>query len=91
MNMNFNDTEQRELNSRLERKQMREMLTTYQNLLQGCFDECINDFSTKSIQSREEGCLMRCLDKRQKASERLTARFQELNQQMADKGGAPGQ
>ncbi|KAF4308136.1 protein transporter tim9 [Botryosphaeria dothidea] len=82
--------EQRELQSRMERKQMKEFMTMYSNLVQRCFDDCITDFSTKSLGSREEGCVMRCVDKILKGSERLGNRFQEQNAAMAQTGALPG-
>ncbi|EON69717.1 mitochondrial import inner membrane translocase subunit tim9 [Coniosporium apollinis CBS 100218] len=86
----LNASEQRELQSRMEKKQMKEFMTMYSNLVQKCFDDCINDFTTKSLGSREEGCVMRCVDKQMKASERLGNRFQEQNAAMAQSGTMPG-
>ena len=63
---------------------------TYSNLVQRCFDDCVNDFTTKSLISREEGCVMRCVDKFLKGSERLGARFQEQNAAMMQSGQLPG-
>ena len=62
----------------------------YQNLVQRCFDDCVNDFTTKSLHSREAGCVMRCVDKHLKAGERLGARFQEQNMAMAQSGQPSG-
>lgn len=62
----------------------------YSKLVQTCFDNCINDFTTKSLHSREESCVMRCVDKSLKAQERLGQRFQEQNAAMAQAGQLPG-
>ncbi|KAF1989894.1 mitochondrial import inner membrane translocase subunit tim9 [Aulographum hederae CBS 113979] len=89
----LNPSEQRELQARMERKTMKDFLTTYSNIVQRCFEDCISDFSSKSLTSREEGCLMRCVDKQLKTGERLAQRFQEENaNQMAKagQGGFPG-
>ena len=51
----------------------------------------MNDFTSKSLQSREEGCVFRCVDKFLKSNERLGQRFQELNAQMMQSGSLPGQ
>lgn len=59
----------------------------YSNLVQKCFDGCVDDFTSKSLSSKEEGCIMRCVDKFLKGSERLGQRFQEENAAMATKGG----
>ncbi|KAI9854257.1 MAG: protein transporter tim9 [Vezdaea acicularis] len=86
----LNSAEQRELQSRMEKKQMKEFMTMYSKLVQKCFDDCVNDFTTKSLQSREEGCVMRCVDKQLKGSERLGTRFQEQNAAMMQSGQLPG-
>jgi import inner membrane translocase subunit TIM9 len=62
----------------------------YSNLVQNCFDSCVNSFESKSLTSREEGCVMRCVDKHMKGSQRLGDRFQEQNAAMAQQGGLPG-
>lgn len=51
----------------------------YSKMVQHCFDDCINDFSSKSLGSREENCVLRCVDKQMKASQRMSLRFQEQN------------
>lgn len=86
----LNAKEQQELNARMEKRQMKEFMTMYSKLVQRCFDDCVNDFTTKSLISREEGCVMRCVDKWMKGSERLGQRFQEQNAAMMQAGGMPG-
>ncbi|PTU19900.1 hypothetical protein P175DRAFT_0502074 [Aspergillus ochraceoroseus IBT 24754] len=65
-------------------------LQMYSKLVQRCFDDCVNDFTTKSLISREEGCVMRCVDKFLKSSGRLNERFQEQNAAMMQSGQLPG-
>ena len=55
--------------------------------MQRCFTDCVNDFTSKSLQGHEEGCVMRCVDKFMKSQERLTQRFQEQNAAMAQQSG----
>lgn len=62
----------------------------YSNLVQRCFNDCVTDFTTKSLLSKEEGCVMRCVDKFLKSSERLGERFQEQNAAMAQSGSMMG-
>jgi len=62
----------------------------YSNLVQKCFEHCVDDFSSAKVNSREEGCVMRCVDKFLKSSERLGQRFQEQNAAMAQSGGMMG-
>lgn len=52
-----------------------------------CFDDCINDFTSKAVSTKEETCISRCVDKFIKASERTGQRFAEQNQAMAQGGG----
>ena len=61
----------------------------YSKLVQRCFDDCIYDFTTKSLISREEGCTLRCVDKFLRGSARLNERFQEQNAAMMQ-GQMPG-
>ncbi|KAL8800720.1 MAG: hypothetical protein Q9200_007160 [Gallowayella weberi] len=86
----LNANEQRELQTRMERKQIKEFMTMYSRLVQNCFDSCINDFTSKALASREENCVMRCVDKHQKAGERVNLRFQEQNVAMMQSGQVPG-
>ncbi|PSN66552.1 hypothetical protein BS50DRAFT_601395 [Corynespora cassiicola Philippines] len=83
-------SEQRELQNRMEKKQMKEFMNMYSNLVQTCFNDCINGFESKSLTSREESCVMRCVDKHMKGSQRLGDRFQEQNAAMAQQGSLPG-
>ncbi|KAF2398637.1 hypothetical protein EJ06DRAFT_583308 [Trichodelitschia bisporula] len=84
--LRLTSAEQHELGQRMERKQIRAFMEMYQNLVTRCFDDCITDFSTKSLGSREENCVLRCVDKQIKSQERLSARFQEQNAAMAQQG-----
>ncbi|KOC15708.1 putative mitochondrial intermembrane space translocase subunit Tim9 [Aspergillus flavus AF70] len=86
----LNASEQREFAARMERKQLKEFMTMYSKLVQRCFDDCVNDFTTKSLISREEGCTLRCVDKFLKGSQRLNERFQEQNAAMMQSGQMPG-
>ncbi|KAL2403334.1 hypothetical protein ABEF95_000547 [Exophiala dermatitidis] len=78
----LNMSEQRELQSRLERRQMGEFMATFSGLVQQCFDDCVNDFTSKATTPREQGCVSRCFEKHMKATERLGERFQEYNAAM---------
>ncbi|KAI5295404.1 protein transporter tim9, partial [Ascosphaera pollenicola] len=82
----LNASEQRELATRMEKKQMKEFMTVYSNIVQRCFEDCVNDFTTKSLVGKEEGCINRCFDKFMKGSERVNQRFQEQNSAMMQSG-----
>lgn len=62
-------------------------LQMYSKLVDKCFDDCVTDFTSKTISSREEGCISRCWDKNMKAQERIQARFAENNEAMMTQGG----
>ncbi|KAH0559596.1 protein transporter tim9 [Trichoglossum hirsutum] len=83
----LNANEQRELQKSMERKQMKEFMNMYSNLVQKCFEDCVNDFTTKSLHSKEEGCVVRCVDKFLKTSERVGQRFAEQNATMMSNAG----
>ncbi|KAI5854009.1 Tim10/DDP family zinc finger protein [Tricharina praecox] len=84
----LNANEQREFQQLVERRQMKDFMTMYSNLVQRCFDDCINDFTSKAVSTKEETCVNRCVDKFLKTSERLGQRFAEQNQAMMQGGGA---
>jgi len=46
----------------------------YSRLVDKCFNDCIDDFTSKSVSAREEGCIMRCWDKNMKSQERIQQR-----------------
>ncbi|KAL8949604.1 MAG: hypothetical protein Q9222_004303 [Ikaeria aurantiellina] len=95
----LNQAEQQELQSRMEKKQIKEFMTIplmlelhqlYSKMVQTCFDACVNDFTSKALHTREESCVMRCVDKQQKATERVGLRFQEQNAALMQSGQLPG-
>ena len=54
----------------------------FSNLVDHCFISCIDDFSSKSLSTREQGCVTRCVQKQMAMSQRLAERFQEHNAAM---------
>ncbi|TPX33775.1 hypothetical protein SmJEL517_g03415 [Synchytrium microbalum] len=60
---------------------MKDFMRLYGNLVDRCFNDCINDFTTKVVSEKEGTCLSRCTDKFMKHSERIGARFAEYNSQ----------
>ncbi|CAL8575611.1 protein transporter tim9 [Xanthoria parietina] len=87
----LNANEQREFQNIYERKQLKDFMTVYSRLIQNCFESCVNDFTSKTLASREQGCVMRCVDKHQKAAERVQLRFTEQNVALMQSGQIPGQ
>ena len=54
----------------------------FSNLVNHCFDSCVDDFTTKSLIQRETGCVTRCVQKFMAGSERIGQRFQEQQANM---------
>ena len=46
-------------------------------MTQQCFEACVDDFTSKSLGSREESCINRCFEKMNNAESRAGSRFQE--------------
>lgn len=63
-------------------------LQMYSRLVDKCFNDCIDDFTSKSVSSREEGCVMRCWDKNMKAQVRLKKEFAQGKYRFNDSIGA---
>ncbi|KAI1318656.1 mitochondrial intermembrane space translocase subunit [Xylariaceae sp. FL0255] len=78
----FTAAENRELEQRLQKRQMKEFFGQFSNLVDHCFMSCIDDFTSKSLSPRETGCVTRCVQKYMATSQRLSERFQEHNMQM---------
>ncbi|KAF8073829.1 Tim10/DDP family zinc finger protein [Lyophyllum atratum] len=76
---NFNSAEQAHMTKIIEKRQMQDFLKMYSNLVEKCFNSCCNDFTSKALSSKEEGCIQNCTEKFIKHSERVGARFAESN------------
>ncbi|KAI0123886.1 hypothetical protein BJ170DRAFT_640869 [Xylariales sp. AK1849] len=57
------------------------------NLVDHCFVSCIDDFTSKSLSTRETGCITRCVQKQMAQSQRLSERFAEHNAQLGAQQG----
>lgn len=74
--------EQNQLQQRLEKRQVKEFMSLFGNLVDNCFSACVDDFTSKALSGRENGCLQRCVAKSMVTQGRLSERFGELNQAM---------
>jgi len=79
----LNSAEQMQFQRLIEGKQMKDFMRLYSNLVQRCFADCVNDFTSKSLTSKEESCVLKCSDKFLKHSERVGQRFAEQNAELA--------
>ncbi len=73
----LNPREQQEFQSLIEQKQMKDFMRLYSGLVQRCFTDCVNDFTSKTLTSKEDSCIAKCAEKFLKHSERVGQRFQE--------------
>ncbi|CAH2449818.1 TIM10 complex subunit [Komagataella phaffii CBS 7435] len=78
----LNAKEQQEFQKLVEQKQMKDFMRLYSDLVSKCFTDCVNDFTSNKLTSKEEGCINKCAEKFLKHSERVGQRFQEQNQLM---------
>lgn len=43
-----------------------------------CFVDCVNDFTTRDVRTKEEKCALNCMEKYLKMNQRISQRFQEF-------------
>ena len=75
----LNSRENQEFKKLEEQKQMNDFMRLYSNLVERCFADCVNDFTSAKLTSKEQSCIMKCSEKFLKHSERVGQRFQEQN------------
>ena len=66
----------------VEIKVFKEFLQSYNRLTQICFQQCVNDFTSRKVAKEESDCAKRCVDKYLNTTQRLSQRFQEYNSAM---------
>mmetsp|Transcript_19930 Transcript_19930/g.45979 ORF Transcript_19930/g.45979 Transcript_19930/m.45979 type:complete len:96 (+) Transcript_19930:63-350(+) len=71
--------------AQLNELQMNEFMTTYNNMVERCFNECVTNFRSKALETGEEQCIKNCVQKFMNFQQRVTIRFQEKQVQMAQK------
>ncbi|MFQ6624697.1 hypothetical protein Gotur_003843 [Gossypium turneri] len=71
------------MSSMIDHLQLRDSLRMYNSLVERCFNDCVDNFTRKTLQKQEETCVMRCAEKFLKHSMRVGLRFAELNSQAA--------
>ncbi|KAL6928131.1 protein transporter tim9 [Hanseniaspora valbyensis] len=75
----LNNKEQQEFQKIVEQKQMKDFMRLYSNLVEKCFTDCVEDFTSAKLSNRELTCISKCSEKFLKHSERVGQRFQEQN------------
>ncbi|PHH87062.1 hypothetical protein CDD83_9356 [Cordyceps sp. RAO-2017] len=79
MDMSLSSTEQRQLEQRMQKRQVKEFMGAFGGLVEHCFMSCVDDFTSKAISAREGGCINRCVLKWMATQQRVSERFQEHN------------
>ncbi|OAQ99649.1 hypothetical protein LLEC1_03340 [Akanthomyces lecanii] len=76
-------SEQRTLEQRMQKRQVKEFMGAFGGLVDHCFTSCVDDFTSKALSSRENGCINRCVLKWMATQQRVSDRFQEHNAQLS--------
>ncbi|MBA0735671.1 hypothetical protein Gogos_019500 [Gossypium gossypioides] len=71
------------MSAMIDHLQLRDSLRMYNSLVERCFNDCVDNFTRKTLQKQEETCVVRCAEKFLKHSMRVGLRFAELNSQAA--------
>ncbi|KAL1916230.1 uncharacterized protein VTP21DRAFT_5847 [Calcarisporiella thermophila] len=77
--------EQLELQRKMEEKQVMENMRIYLEIAEQCFNNCVNDFTTRTLLNREEQCVVKCTEKFILLSKRAGTRFGERHQKFLKK------
>lgn len=64
---------------------MKEVSENYVKCATVCFDSCVHNMTARNLSDQEISCITKCAEKFSKMNQRLLMRFQELNQQEAEK------
>ncbi|KOB77759.1 Mitochondrial import inner membrane translocase subunit Tim9A [Operophtera brumata] len=77
-------------------KTFKDFLVQYNKLSELCFNDCVHDFTSRTLRSSEEKCTSNCMEKYLRANQRVSQRFHEFqmiaNENMialAQKSGNP--
>ncbi|CAF4876059.1 mitochondrial import inner membrane translocase subunit Tim9-like [Pieris napi] len=77
-------------------KTFKDFLVHYNKLSELCFNDCVHDFTSRTLRSTEEKCIANCMDKYLRTNQRVSQRFHEFqmvaNENMmalAQKSGNP--
>ncbi|XP_076753137.1 translocase of inner membrane 9 [Xylocopa sonorina] len=59
-------------------KSVRDFVASYNKLIETCFLDCINEFTTREVKAKEETCALNCMEKYLKMNQRISQRFEEF-------------
>ena len=66
-------------------KSFKDFLSSYNKLSELCFNDCVWDFTSRSVKPTEDQCALNCMEKYMKMNQRISQRFQEY-QMIANEG-----
>lgn len=69
--------QQKEFMERLEQMQMKDSLTMYTSLVHRCFNTCVYNFRSKTLDKNEASCVENCASRYVKSTQRVGLRFAE--------------
>lgn len=52
-----------QIQAEMQVKQFRDFLVQYNKLSESCFNDCVWDFTSRSIRNNEDNCVMNCVEK----------------------------
>lgn len=59
-------------------KSVKDFVASYNKLIEACFLDCINEFTTREVKAKEETCALNCMEKYLKMNQRISQRFEEF-------------
>jgi len=66
-------------------KQFKDFILNYNKLSEQCFNDCIFDFTNRTLSSKEDTCSSHCVEKFLKMNQRISQRFQEYQMIASEK------
>ena len=57
------DSMSEQIQAEVQVKQFRDFLVQYNKLSENCFNDCVWDFTSRSVRSNEENCVLNCVEK----------------------------
>ncbi|KJE92664.1 hypothetical protein CAOG_03581 [Capsaspora owczarzaki ATCC 30864] len=67
---------------------MQDFVRMYNHLSERCFSDCVNDFTSRTTTTKEQGCVGRCVQKFVQLSQRVGQRFSEQQALQAEQQAA---
>ncbi|XP_013197601.1 mitochondrial import inner membrane translocase subunit Tim9 [Amyelois transitella] len=59
-------------------KTFKDFLVQYNKLSELCFNDCVHDFTSRTLRSSEEKCTLNCMEKYLRTNQRVSQRFHEF-------------